>query len=243
MINDDEHYARELLNDEGLSKEQKLAYLSCLKTPIENLRLITDQTIWKDLLKLPNLIVSEANVMDYFLYLGRVDSALALFINRGDSELDFSKYNSDQKEKLFDAVVECENVDDIKYGQILSTLGFYFDDFDITGVSDQKVIVLIKRKIIRMNKETLAFLREEYPKCVQEYILSNLDEYVGLMNEELFSQDEMLMVLKSAESDTLKLKLLAFSEDEITIIGKNYTIPVLIHVLQNNLCKTDMEKL
>lgn len=243
IINDDEHHARELLNDENLSKEQKLAYLNCLKTPIENLRLITDQEIWVDLLKLAVLIVSEANIMAYFLYLGSVDSSLAQFINRGNSELDFSGYSVDQREKLFDALVESKDVDDIKYGQILSTLGFYFTDFDISGLSYQKVQVLINRNIIRMNKETLSFLREEYPECVQEYILSNLDEYVGLMNEELFSQDELLMVLELAESDTLKLKLLAFSEDEITIIGKNYTLPVLIHVLRNNLYKADMEKL
>ena len=83
-------------------------------------------------------------------------------------------------------------------------------------------------------------MRNEYPSVIPFFIEKNIDEYERMMSSELFIQSELLEILSWNISDAIKLKLLEFSDDEISIIGKNYSTQICVYILTHNLEQEDM---
>ena len=241
MICDDENVAITILNNSDLTIEHKHSYISALRTTIISIKEITDGSLWSLLLDADIVEYSECNIMDYFNAV-KLNESVITYINRCTIDLDFSKteYDEDTKGKLFDSVVVCESIENSKYEQILVSLDFYYDDFDITEISDDKIAILIGNNIIRMTSKNLEFLREKYPDRNYNFILKNIEQYVDIMNDDLFSQDELLEILTWDISDELKIKLLEFSNEEISVVGKDYSTAVCLYILKNNLMESDL---
>lgn len=91
-----------------------------------------------------------------------------------------------------------------------------------------------------MTANNLSFLRNSYPNQKFCFIHKNIDRYVSIMSDDLFSQEELLEILVWDISDDLKIKLLEFSGDAISIIGKNYSTEVYIHILDHNFMRSDL---
>lgn len=241
MICDDEKVAITILNNSDLTIEHKHSYISALRTTIISIKEITDDSLWSLLLDADIVEYSECNIMDCFNAVKLNESVIA-YINRCNIDLDFSKveYDENTKDKLFGCVIVCESIENSKYEQILVSLDFYYDDFDITEISDDKIAILIGNNIIRMTSKNLEFLRENYPDQNYNFIFKNIEQYVDIMNDDLFSQDELLKILTWNISDELKIKLLEFSNDEISVVGKDYSSAICLYILKNNLMESDL---
>ena len=59
----------------------------------------------------------------------------------------------------------------------------------------------------------------------------------------LFIQSELLEILPWDISDTIKLKLLEYSGDEISIVGKKYSTQVCVYIRTHKLAQEDMSVL
>lgn len=241
MICDDEKVAITILNNSDLTIEHKHSYISALRTTIISIKEITDDSLWSLLLDADIVEYSESNIMDCFNAVKLNESVIA-YINRCNIDLDFSKveYDENTKDKLFGCVIVCESIENSKYEQILVSLDFYYDDFDITEISDDKIAILIGNNIIRMTSKNLEFLRENYPDQNYNFIFKNIEQYVDIMNDDLFSQDELLEILTWNISDELKIKLLEFSNEEISVVEKDYSTAVCLYILKNNLMESDL---
>lgn len=241
MICDDEKVAITILNNSDLTIEHKHSYISALRTTIISIKEITDDSLWSLLLDADIVEYSESNIMDCFNAVKLNESVIA-YINRCNIDLDFSKveYDENTKDKLFGCVIVCESIENSKYEQILVSLDFYYDDFDITEISDDKIAILIGNNIIRMTSKNLEFLRENYPDQNYNFIFKNIEQYVDIMNDDLFSQDELLEILTWNISDELKIKLLEFSNDEISVVGRDYSSAICLYILKNNLMESDL---
>ena len=241
VICDDEKVAITILNNSDLTIEHKHSYISALRTTIISIKEITDDSLWSLLLDADIVEYSESNIMDCFNAVKLNESVIA-YINRCNIDLDFSKveYDENTKDKLFGCVIVCESIENSKYEQILVSLDFYYDDFDITEISDDKIAILIGNNIIRMTSKNLEFLRENYPDQNYNFIFKNIEQYVDIMNDDLFSQDELLEILTWNISDELKIKLLEFSNDEISVVGKDYSSAICLYILKNNLMESDL---
>ena len=240
-ILDDENIAVLVLNNSELTVEHKHAYISALQTTIISINEITDRTLWSLLLDANIVQYSECNIMDCFNTLKLNESVIA-YINRCNIELDFSKLESDEaiKENLFDSVIKCGDIENSKYEQILVSLEFYYENFDITDISNDKIMILINTSIIKMTTNNLNFLRENYPNQKFRFIHKNIERYADIMSDDLFSQEELLEILTWDISDELKIKLLTFSGDTISVIGKNYSAAVCLYILDNNFKNSDL---
>ena len=75
------------------------------------------------------------------------------------------------------------------------------------------------------------------------FIGKNIEKYVEIMDDDLFSQDELLAILTWQISDELKTTLLGFTDEEISIIGKNYSPTVCLHILSSNFTESDLHDL
>lgn len=200
--------------------------------------------MWSPLLNADIVQYSERNIMDCFNAV-KLNESVISYINRCDIDLDFSKaeYDEDTKGRLFDSVIICNDIDNSKYKQILVSLKFIYDNFDIAEISDDKITILIDTDIIRMTADNLKFMRENYLNRKFYFIRKNIEKYIDIMDDALFSREELIEILTWDISDELKIKLLELSDDEISVIGKNYSPVVCLHILNNNFSKSDLPDL
>lgn len=243
-ILDDEYAVLALLNNPSLILERKKSYISALRTVITSIKEIEDNSLWTSLLDADIVEYSECNIMDCFESL-KLSESVVSYINRCDSDLDFSKteYDEDMKKSLFESVIISHEISNLKYKQILMSLKYDYDNFDIVGISGDKIIILIDVDIIRMTVDNLKFMRENYINQKFYYIHKNIDEYIDIMQRALFSKEELLEILTWNISDELKMRLLRFTEDEISIIGKGYSLAICLYILENNFEDTDLPEL
>ena len=243
-IYDDENVAVAVFNNANLTTDYKQSYISALRTTITSIKEIADSSLWSSLLDADIVQYSEYNIMDSFNAVKLNESVIG-YINRCDIDLDFSKteYDEDAKEKLFDSVVICNGIDNSKYRQILVSLKFSYDVFDIAEISDDKITILIDTNIIRMTADNLKYIRENYHNQTFYYIRKSIEKYIDIVDETLFSREELLEILTWDISDKLKIRLLELSGEEISIIGKNYSPAVCLHILNNNFAKSDLPDL
>ncbi len=240
-IHDDENVVIVVLNNSALTTEHKYSYISALRTIIISIKDIADSSLWSILLNADIVQYSEYNIMDCFNVV-KLNESIISYINRCDINLDFSKteYDEDTKRKLFDSVIICDSIENSKYEQILVSLKFIYDDFGITEISDDKIVILIDTNIIRMTADNLEFMRENYPSHNFYFIRKNVEKYVDIMDYALFSQEELLEILTWDVSNELKIKLLEFFDDGISVIGKNYSPVVCLYILNNNFAESDL---
>lgn len=243
-IYDDENVAVAVFNNANLTTDYKQSYISALRTTITSIKEIADSSLWSSLLDADIVQYSEYNIMDSFNAVKLNESVIG-YINRCDIDLDFSKteYDEDAKEKLFDSVVICNGIDNSKYRQILVSLKFSYDVFDIAEISDDKITILIDTNIIRMTADNLKYMRENYHNQTFYYIRKSIEKYIDIVDETLFSREELFEILTWDISDKLKIRLLELSGEEISIIGKNYSPAVCLHILNNNFAKSDLPDL
>lgn len=243
-ILDDEKVVVAILNNSDLTIEHKQSYISALRTIIASIKEIEDSSLWVSLLDADIVQYSEYNIMDCFNIV-KLNESVISYINRCDIDLNFSKteYDEDTKEKLFDSAIICNDINNSKYKQILVSLEFFYDNFDIAEIADDKIIILIDTDIIRMTADNLKFMRENYLNLKFYFIRKNIEKYIDIMDDALFSQEELLEILIWDISDELKIQLLEFSNNEISIIGKNYSPVICLHILNNNFSESDLSEL
>ena len=241
VICDDENTALLVLNNSELSNEHKHAYISALQTTIVLVNEVKDHALWTELLDADIIQYSERNIMDSFNVL-KLSESVVSYINRCDIGLDFSKLEDGEsiKETLFDNVIECGSIINSKYEQILVSLGFCYNDFQLLNIPSDKLIILINTNIIRMTANNLRFLRDNYPDQKFCFIRKNIDEYADIMSGALLSQEELFEILTWDISDEVKIKLLQFYDEAISIIGMNYSTTVCLYILENNFENSDL---
>lgn len=240
-IQDNKNVAIAALNNADLTVEHKHSYISALRTTIICIKEITDSALWSPLLDADIVQYSETNIIDCFSAL-KLNESVISYINRCNIDLDFSKLKFDDaiKEELFDSVIICDSIENSRYEQILVSLKFYYDNFEIEDISNDKIAILINTNIIRMTADNLKFLRENYPNQKFDFIRKNIERYIDIMDSNLFLQDELLEILTWDISDELKIELLEFSDNAISVIGKNYSTTVCLYIFNNNLMESDL---
>lgn len=102
--------------------------------------------------------------------------------------LDFSDYDciEESKKQMFISFISCNDVENTRYEKLLSSFKLELKEFAISGISDEKIDILIKISIIQMTKVNLVFMRNEYSDHVLNFINENINQYVDIMDDEIF---------------------------------------------------------
>lgn len=247
LIMDDEQAIVFILNNFNITKEQNEKYIHCLKTVISQIVQVEDPSLWGILLDNDSVDYSEENIFAYFEKLQgtEIDHTLVSFINRHDMILDFSDYDciEESKKQMFISFISCNDIENTRYEKLLSSFKLELKEFAISGISDEKIDILIKISIIPMTKVNLVFMRNEYSDHVLNFINENINQYVDIMDDEIFSFQELLEVLRWKVSDEIKMKLISFTNQEISIINEHYSTKVCMYILENNFSKSDLPEL
>lgn len=237
LIVDDESIVLSVLNNEGISDEQKGQYINALQTFVTSLSEVESESLWSSLLDKDRAVCSEENIVSYFEHVDGLDDSLIEFINRTDVDLNFQNINIDNelKGKLFKSIVICNDLSNDKYEKLICSLNIICKtSFSASNIASDKFKILVDKNIIRMNVAPLNFIRDNYSEQLSYYIHKNIRAYVELMTIDNFILDEAISILSWKVDDDLKVKLLEFVKTPLAIYSKNYSQVVNDYILENN---------
>ena len=254
-ITDTDNVIEEILNLDTIDIETKEEYVLRISTELQSIDSIKDLDLWPILLSHKAIVYNEFNVLAYFKNVSEVciDVALTEFINEGKTCLDFSKVDSDKNfdceviTDFYKSVILLNNISLQKFDEILVKCPLAIEDMkaEITcdGYDLEKINILIKNKIIKMNETNLIEIREIYPDYLVYFIENNIGEYTKiLVDGVVIATLELQQVLESKNIlDKGKLAILGKTDMKIEISGMNYPENVEIHIINNNYQETDAE--
>jgi hypothetical protein len=148
-------------------------------------------------------------------------------------------------EKFFVAIVNCSDICNVQYRNILKNLNRYYDTFNIEGMPYEKISILIDINVIRMNLNNFEFIKSNYENNVEEFIMKNQTAFAELCVEQggLLDEEASLYLLCEDISDELKIGLLKLNDDSVSIKDKVYSDEVFNYILMNNFENEDLEYL
>lgn len=243
-IFDEEEVALSVLNNKELSRELKKDYIRFLINIITSFDAIDDVSLWPLLIDTDGIEYSEHNIITYYKQ-KQLDEALVSYINKC-GHLDFSNVqfeDENSKKEFFEKIIACNTIENNNYKQIVTSLHLQYDDLENLSIDDDKKEILIDTNSIKMTISNLEFIRERYPMQIYIFIQNDIEEYTRIIDNTLFSQEELLEILTWSIDDTVKIELLQFSHEEISIINKNYSPAICLYILNNNFMKTDLLEL
>lgn len=241
-ITDTEENAIKILNNKDLDTTIKEHYIEFLTTFINDITKIDDFSVWGKLVNQKNLVFTTLNFVNYFIKFG-LDSTLINFLNNTQNVIDFTnvqlKFGDKVTEELFDMISICNKIENIKYRKILKDLNFYFDNYEAKNIEEQKVNIMIEDQILEMDFESLEFVRLNYTNNILLFIKRNLVKYLSLLTSENFNFYEAMQILSWDIEDESKLELLSLTNQEISILDKQYSDEVNSYIISNNLFVED----
>ncbi len=248
-VRDQEEIVLQILNDKNISLEKKKSYIALMKNYVIRLRDIQDVSLWDGLLGCRAVSYTEQNILDYYFKGGEQWSdTLIGFINEGSGKLNFAflrqdkSYGERAENILWNCVIDCMELNNEKYEEILSGMWFYYNDFPKQDFSGDKMEILIRRQIIHMTEKNLKHMRENYPAQTIFFVKTNMEKYLELLTEEILSREELLSLLEDKDvTVSTKKKLLDKTSEKISVVGKNYTPAVKQKILAEHFDPEDLE--
>lgn len=245
-IFDDADIAICLLNNEDVNEIEKKRYIEYLSTKIDDITQINDKKLWTPMIDKQIISFSVNNFMSYYMEY-ELNELLVSFVNNEISEIDFTMIVEDYEntivEKLFNDIAICNQLNSKKYSNILSDLGYFFNNYDADEINGEKFEILIVEGILKMNADSLEFVRDKYSRYLRIFIKQNLNEYCSIQKESLYRINEVLDIITWDIEDNMKLDLLTFNKQPISVVGKNYTDSVNAYIILNCLDANDKRSL
>lgn len=236
-IEEEEEYIIKFLNFKDIANEKKEKYIEFLADNITDFSKIDNRNLWNILLSKKKMEYSEKNIFTYFRENG-FNEILIQFINLELKKLSYKGFNFEEEDKstFFIEVLKCYELNNEIYSDILKTLEYVDENIRFPeNIPDEKIDILIKLDVIKMNSENLIFIRNYYESSLNYFIKFNLNKYLEIIDNNLFSQEELLVILSDKKVDVeSKLKLLKFSNQKIKIMDKDYPVEVQNYILENN---------
>ena len=241
-ILDDNETVVDIINDEDIPDDLKEKYVSRLDTKVTDLTDINDPSMYKVVINNKSLEYTAINVLTYYSEYGLTEELIS-FINSETKKLD---YKDEGKEHLIDSFsvdcIKCDSLTNEKYEQIVCNLYDQIVNFNILGLSTEKLNVLIENDIITMNNNNLTFIRSNYADCTLGFIRHNVQTYIDLMNSSSIVHEELQELLTWPEiDDQQKIGLLKQNHSKkISVTDKCFSSELLQYILENNFDPTDM---
>lgn len=237
---DNSNDAVQIINHPMIAKEYKVAYIKRLETLIDILANINDVMYQTELIAKQGVQYTVDNILEYF---GKVELTehLVEFINFGSECLDYnSAEEAELVESFWNQCISNEKLSLQKYREILLSISPIYSEFDIAGIPNDKMNILITENFIPMTEETLVFIRNNYKDSKMQYIINDILKYADIAIGNLASADEVKQLLSCDIVDDIKIKLLSEIKEKISILNQNYSNAVMVHILRNNLDESDL---
>ena len=205
--------------------------------------LSNDIELIKNLVLLKKGQVNSEIVCSYFSLFGNIAEYLVPFINQDPNfvlnrEI-FVQLDEEVQEDFFVQVVSADNLALTIYKSMLVAMQRHYEYFDVTGLSDDRLEVLIDLEVIKFNANNLKFIREKYPSMKNYFISRNIEKYLEI-EEDVHDETELNDLLQyEGIDDSYKLQIIDIL-DHVSLKNKQFSLKLVAHILDS---KFDMDDL
>lgn len=242
---DNEDVILKIINKNEINVENKMKYLDKIYNKITNINDIKEDLYKQKLVEIKKIDYTLHNIILYYQTLGgkteaRISEELIEFINADIDELDYvsKDVEHDKMIQFRDACIVCNELNDKKYREIISCINDPISIFNFKGISQDKIMILIKEHIICMTNDNLKFLRKYYTNNFIEFIFSNIEEYIKLVIESDEEVTELLQIMKSDISTKRRMKVMKEIRGNLSVQAQGYD-DILSRILENNFSEPD----
>lgn len=237
LYKEDEDAITELLNYSMLDIKYKYKYIDLICTEID-IDQIEEKEILIRLFEVRKVKYSIINLWIYYKNIG-FDILLIDFINHVESNiLQNNNINEDITNEFFSTLLSCNEIKNEKYLDIIQHINSYNIQYDLAklDLSIEKLQVLLKEKILQMDKKSLIFMRENHEALLVEFILFNMDSYIKLVQEDVIYPDELESLVYMDINDEDKIAMINKYKGHLQFVNKeNLSFTVISAILINCL--------
>lgn len=187
--------------------------------------------------------VNSEIVCSYFSLFRNIDEYLVPFINQDPNfvlnrEI-FVQLDEEVQEDFFVQIVSEDNLNLTIYRTMLTSMQWHYENFDVTGLSDDRLEVLIDLNVIKFNANNLKFIREKYPSMKNYSISRNIEKYLEI-EEDVHDETELNDLLQYEEiDDSYKLQIIDIL-DHVSLKNKQFSIKLVAHILDSKFDIDDL---
>lgn len=239
-IQDDLDVSEYVLNSENVSEELKEQYISLMSEAFKSLENINEGQ-WKNILINRKVICVSDEILRFYKKFGLTEE-LVEFINAAEEDIDYASYDDENTlNKFFDASVKNSGLDNDHYREIMQQIGRQLTSFNITGIGDKKVNILVEEGLMPMNLSNLQFIRQAYPSVINIFVESDVNGYLGLLQGNNFVPDEALKLIGDRRIDIeSRQKLVDMMTTTITIKDLDYDDEIIRYIIIKKYNANDM---
>lgn len=230
---DNEETAIKVLNHAKINNDTLNYYAKNVNTKIQDIDKIKHDDLWKYLIRNNCIEYTSHNILLYIKEKG-LDDVISVFINSSDKLIQVDDtLTNDEKGILLDDLLVNKIVSINKFEELIQSINMIYEDFDTSEISFDKMRLLIDNKIIRMDKGSLLFLRENYDvDLLLQFIDKNIENYIDLIGSITSKNTETEHVLKSDIGLDLKIKFIKNLNEKIFVLTKDYSTDIRTFVIE-----------
>ncbi|GAA5351007.1 YobI family P-loop NTPase [Streptococcus uberis] len=249
VIQDEIQAVYRIVNNTAVAENLRVEYLKKVHDHSLEISELATMPILDAAIEFNKVEYNTENILNYFCEYDTWNERLIEFVNNGEhlefSQLVFKEFSDNLQEEFFEETVKCNQLANDKYKEILSKLGWCFTEFKLANIADEKMSILISTRSIsdKFSVNTLNFLRDNYQNHVIEYLTEYIDEYLieDVENTDIYRETEMFNLLQEGLTDERKLKIIDRFPTSISIMGNDYSTPLVDYILQNKFNESDLE--
>lgn len=240
VIADAESYAISIINNKRIDDDKRKVYISYLNTVVADILEIENTELWSGLLNNHKALKYTAdNVVAYFVNCcdKTFDTALIGYVNaKGTSiTLESGFADDNQKREFFRALIRACTLNNTIYEGYLSQLNFRYDNFEIEGLTIEKLAIIDKLNKIGMSATSLATMREHYSKYLYNFICNHIEDYLRIvLKDGVFVFNEMLELLDKELEVNHKIELITHTNETISLKNKKYPDKLFAYIVNSD---------
>jgi len=197
---EEEKYYLQLLDNENITEEKRGLIIDKVNTKVSKAESLQNKSLGLKLLS-ENKITSNWENVFYFMAEEENIEVLTAYLNNSENSTELGALkvslfkDTDGKYKYSDQykrILHLENILIDNYASIATSAPWWYDDIDIENISEEKLKILIDKKIIRPNKKSFDAIRK-----YQKNLLATLIEKAS---------DKILAILSDIEIDSIDLE-------------------------------------
>ncbi|MFY4861524.1 hypothetical protein ACOTWK_01445 [Aliarcobacter butzleri] len=267
-IYDDENILVELFNNENISDDLKIEIIKKQETLISKIFEVKDSKLWKNLFEENRVKVDWNNILYYYQEYKDVDKSLIKYINIDENAqiLSITRINSDTEfmknskfdiilvEKLLKKILLTDEININSYKLLIKSNGYWYPDLDISNLSEEKIIEIVKEGKFQLTIQNFNRLKEFTKEQHIKLIEKNINKFLEKYEEYSLDENDILKILESLNiTKEIKIKIIQ-KVDYVFISNKNigkqiydfmdkklkYSIDFLKNLVQN-LSTTEMQ--
>lgn len=248
LIIDDDETINYILGNKEIKSELKNLYVASLKTQVNDISIFEQSSIL--LLPAENMIPNAINTLTLFSSEGkRITGKMLALINAEEykfekddmlmkrvSELDMNTFRN--------VILTCDNISDESYAKIMDAMNEPIKISEHTGISLEKMRILIAHRIVNMTAENLLFIRKRYSDLRQEYIRDNANEYMKIVDGSTFIDREVQYLIQGCSAEKAVndfIKRYATDSCKIPIHGLVKPTSTLKLIMESYFDENDLE--